>query len=321
MKMAMHKRFHPCWSGLLLFLVIGLPLQAQDVDELQEDGPMQQGHRAYVSGNYQHAARLWKPLAEQGVSQAQFYLSTLYARGNGLEEDPVAALSWLTRAAHGGYPAAQFNLGNRFFQGLWVKRDYDMALAWWRKAADNGVPRAAYNIGGLYFQGKGVKKDKGEALRWYRRAAEAGSTEAKVVLAKLEEGGEPAFVPSAGTTPAGSRSQQQARVAEPSPRKPLPVAVSTPEESAVWIREQPDKHYSIQLFAANTVPAIEAYLQDFVALDRLAVFGFARDDKPYFAVIHGSYPSLAAARERAAALTGTSTWVRSFAGIKKIMVE
>lgn len=308
-------RRYPFWLLLLLFSV---PLHAVE-DEVDEEEPMQLGHQAYVSGEYGKAARIWKPLAEQGIAQAQFYLSNLYARGEGVEKDPVAALSWLTRSARAGYPAAQFNLGNRFFKGLWVKQDYGKAREWWGKAAEQKVARAAHNIGGLYYQGTGVEKNIAEALRWYRRAADGGSIESKVVLAKLE---------SRGRAPSGVHQAQKAAAVKPekgkatAPPKPkVPVVVSTPEESATWIREQPAKHFTIQLFAANAVPAIEEFLQGFDSLDRLAVFGFARDNKPYFAVIHGSYPTKADANARAASLTGASTWIRSFGGIRKIMVE
>jgi uncharacterized protein len=308
--------WRPALAVMLLLFALK-PLRAADLEE--DGGPMQLGHRAYASGEFKLAASLWQPLAEHGAAQAQFYLSNLYGRGEGVEADTAKALSWLTRAAEGGYPAAQFNLGNRYYQGRWVKQDFEKAAYWWRKADAQGMTRATFNLAGLYYQGKGVKQDRAEALRWYRKAAEAGSTEAKVVLSKLEDAKEltarensaqPDVEPPAVTTPAA--------VSAP---PPVSVAVSTPEESKVWIKQQPPSHYTIQLFAANSVPAIEDYLKDFQPLHRLAVFGFAREGKPYYAVIHGSYPSAQAAKAVADRLTGVSTWLRSFASVRQVMAE
>jgi hypothetical protein len=317
--------------ALMIFLLLGLAqIGLAEDDELRsEDEPMQLGHRAYVSGDYRQAARIWTPLAEQGLAQAQFYLSNLYTQGEGVEADPVAALSWLTRAATAGHAAAQFNLGNRHYQGLWVKQDYRQAWEWWGKAAEQGVRQAAFNIAGLYYRGQGVEKDRAKALYWYRRAAGAGSLEAKVVLAKLEAGGEAALaVPEIKPTPASeSKAKPKADTAEPQAQSQsqaqsqAPVVVGTPEESATWIKQQQPDHYTVQVYAANNVPAVGRFIRDLEARDRLAVFGFARDGKPYFAVIQGSYASFKEASAKAAELTGLSTWVRDFASIRKVMVE
>jgi TPR repeat protein len=295
---------------VVLLLVSGIA-QAVDEELLADEEPMQLGHQAYVSGDFKQAAKIWTPLAERGLAQAQFYLSNLYAQGEGVEDDPVAALSWLSRSANGHYPAAQFNLGNRYYQGLWVKRDYAKALEWWGKAAEQGVPKAAFNMAALHYLGLGTKKNVAEAMHWYRRAAEAGSLEAKVVLAKLEEGGQPPVA-----------EPQLAKVpAKPAKPSNQPVVVGTPEESAAWIKAQAPDHYTVQLYAANTVSAVERFIQGLDAGDRLAVFGFPRDGKPYFAVIQGSYPSSEAAKAKAMEMTGQSTWVRNFAGIRAIMAE
>lgn len=304
------------WRSILWLLwCVGGIAWALDGELLIDEEPMQLGHQAYVSGDYQRAAQIWMPLAERGLAQAQFYLSNLYARGEGVEADPVAALSWLARSANAGYAAAQFNLGNRYYQGLWVKPDPAQALKWWRMAAQQDLAKAAFNLAVLYYRGEGVEKNQAEALHWYRRAAELGLVEAKVVLAKLEAGGE-----AVQLRPAVPQLKPQPQPDEPQRAKKV-VVVGTPEESAAWIKAQAPHHYTVQLFAANRISAVESFLQGLEVRDRLAVFGFARDDKPYFAVIQGSYASKAEAQKKAQELTGLSTWVRSFASVGQVMVE
>lgn len=304
------------WSGLALAL---------GDEEPRDHGPMQLGHEAYVSGDFKTALQMWKPLAEQGAAQAQYYLSGLYARGEGVPRDEKTALAWLTKAAGAGYAAAQFNLANQYFQGQGgVAQDLAKARHWWELAADQNLHKAAFNLGSLYYQGKGVDKDVAEALNWYRKAADMGSVEAKVVLAKLEEAGtiesiqgERAPVRTAQSESAKGGTAAQSRQPQPT----APVTVGTPEDSATWIKAQPVGNYTIQLYAANNLAAIEAFVQKVEAQDRLGIFGFARDGKPFYAVIQGSYPTAAAAKAEANRLVGVSTWVRSFNSIRKLMVE
>lgn len=305
------------WSGLALAL---------GDEEPRDHGPMQLGHEAYVSGDFKTALQMWKPLAEQGAAQAQYYLSGLYARGEGVPKDEKAALAWLTKAAGAGYAAAQFNLANQYFQGLGVPQDFAKARHWWELAADQNLHKAAFNLGSLYYQGKGVDKNTQQALNWYRKAADMGSVEAKVVLAKLEEAGAIESIqgerPAARTAQAGSdkAAKTSDKVMLP-PQPSAPISVGTPEDSATWIKAQPVGNYSIQLYAANSLAAIETFVQKIEVHDRLAIFGFARDGKPFYAVIQGSYPTAAAAKAEANRLVGVSTWVRSFNSIRKLMVE
>lgn len=54
---------------------------------------------AYTRGDYATAARRWLPMAEAGNAEAQFLLATLYARGQGVSRDPIAAYKWYWAAA------------------------------------------------------------------------------------------------------------------------------------------------------------------------------------------------------------------------------
>ena len=44
----------------------------------------QDGMDAYKRKDYKEAFRLWKPLAEQGVAEAQYNVGLLYRRGQGV---------------------------------------------------------------------------------------------------------------------------------------------------------------------------------------------------------------------------------------------
>lgn len=90
---------------------------------------------AYDRGDYTRAARLFRPLAEQGVAPAQFHLGLMYERGRGVPQDYRAALKWFRMAAEQGYAGPQLNLGLMYERGRGVRRDFIRAHMWYNVAA------------------------------------------------------------------------------------------------------------------------------------------------------------------------------------------
>lgn len=64
-----------------------------------------------VAQDYIQAAQCYSQAADQGHSQAQLNLATLYEHGQGVTQDEAKARTWLTRAANLGNAAAQYRLG------------------------------------------------------------------------------------------------------------------------------------------------------------------------------------------------------------------
>lgn len=69
------------------------------------------GKKAYDQGDYLTAAREWKPLADQGHPEAQYWLGTLYEYGQGVEKDEQTGRRLQLLSAEGGYEYAQNALG------------------------------------------------------------------------------------------------------------------------------------------------------------------------------------------------------------------
>jgi len=63
---------------------------------------MDEGWAAYGSGDYATALREWRPLAEQGVSEAQYNLGIMYRDGDGEPQNYVQAYIWFNLAATQG---------------------------------------------------------------------------------------------------------------------------------------------------------------------------------------------------------------------------
>jgi TPR repeat protein len=133
--------------------------------------PIEQGAAAYARGDYATAVRLWRPMAEQGIADAQLNMATLYEHGQGVPQDYVMAAMFYRKAGEQGIADAQFALAMLYQNGQGVPHDDAAALGWFRKAADQGVAEAQFNLGVIYFNGQGAAKDYVAAHKWFSLAA------------------------------------------------------------------------------------------------------------------------------------------------------
>ena len=113
--------------------------------------------------------------AEAGDPASQGELGYLLLRGIGLDQDPAAALEWLTRAAEAEDPVAQRELGYAYYFGEGVEQDRTAARKWYQKAARQGDAAAQRELGQIYLSGEGAKQDYEKALKWFQKAADQGN--------------------------------------------------------------------------------------------------------------------------------------------------
>ncbi len=113
--------------ALLLVLIgaAGAPESIVAADSIEE------AEFAYDRGEYTQAARLFSPLAEQGLASAQFYLGLMHEKGRGVRQDYPTALTWFRKAAAQGYAGPQNNLGLMYERGRGVRKDLVRALMWY----------------------------------------------------------------------------------------------------------------------------------------------------------------------------------------------
>ncbi len=95
---------------------------------------------AYPRGDYAMAIRELRPLAEQGVAEAQSNLGVMYERGQGVPQDYAEAVKWYRKAAEQGNASAQHNLGVMYDKGGGVPQDYVQAHKWYNLAASRHPP-------------------------------------------------------------------------------------------------------------------------------------------------------------------------------------
>ncbi len=96
--------------------------------------------KAKLAGLALTALREWRPLAEQGNANAQFFLGFMYANGLGVSQDYAEALQWYRKADEQGYAKAQNNLGLMYGKGQGVPQDDAQAHMWYNLAASTSPP-------------------------------------------------------------------------------------------------------------------------------------------------------------------------------------
>ena len=132
------------------------------------------GVTAYLNRDFQTAVREFRPLADRGDADAQTFLASMYARGEGVPQDHAEAVKWLKLAADQGLVGAQFKLAVLYENGWGVARDYAEAASWHRRAAERGFVLGQLNLGAAYTTGRGVPQDYIQAHMWFNLAAAQG---------------------------------------------------------------------------------------------------------------------------------------------------
>lgn len=143
------------------------------------------GRSAYISGDYETALKILKPLAEQGDPEAEKIMGMMYDYGHGVDKDKREALKWYIKAAEQGNPDIQYHVGAKYFHGDGTGQDYVEAARWWELAAAGGQVDAQFNLGLMYYRGMVKEKDDAKAAQLFREAAEQGHGDAQYVLGLL----------------------------------------------------------------------------------------------------------------------------------------
>lgn len=174
---------HPIPSLLFAFVLFLMSLSAAQA------GALNDGLRAFKSGDYPRAMAHWKPLAEKNNPDALYNIGLLYMKGLGVDEDFRAAKHWFKQAAKYGSVDAAYNLGVIYKQRRFGYPSSKDALYWWRQAAERGHPESQFNLGVMLAYGNGTKKDLPAALKLWQQAARQSNANAINTLAQVYDQG------------------------------------------------------------------------------------------------------------------------------------
>lgn len=154
---------------LLLLLTLQANISAADLAT---------GLNAAARMDWATAFKEFKPLAEQGDSNARVNLGNLYMRGLGVTQSYQEALHWYQLAAQQGNRTGQGKVALIHYHGLGVEPNHAEAIKWFTQAANQGDPESAIILGTLYASGDGVPPNRVQAYLWYGVAADLGKKQA-----------------------------------------------------------------------------------------------------------------------------------------------
>ena len=146
-----------------------------------------EGFVAYHSGDYKTALNEFKPLAQQGHSDAQYNLGYMYLYGQSVLQSDKEAVKWYRLAAQQGHSDAQKDLAFMYRYGDRVLQSDKEAVKWYRLAAEQGDADAQNNLAIMYDNGKGVLQNYILGHMWFNLAAYNGRSNATLLLTVIAD--------------------------------------------------------------------------------------------------------------------------------------
>ena len=130
--------------------------------------------------------------AEQGHTEAQGHVASMYEDGSGLRKDEALAFEMYTKLALQDEEdvVTQFSLGRMYHDGRGCDQSYELAFEWHTKAALQGYDHSQYCLALLYKYGKGCDQSSEQAFEWCAKAALQGDPWSQYTIADLYHTGD-----------------------------------------------------------------------------------------------------------------------------------
>lgn len=190
-----------CSLALVMTATTSQPSFAQSAKDDQK-GPwvlFRFGFSAYKNGRKDEALKAYRDAAEQGHAGARWKLATMYASGDGVQEDDYEAFRLYEGLVNeGAAPGtrdetfvahALMSLANYLRRGIPnspVSADPSRARQLFLQAASQfGDADAQFELGRMYLTGEGGPADPVTAARWFNLAARKGHIGSKAMLGKI----------------------------------------------------------------------------------------------------------------------------------------
>lgn len=132
---------------------------------------------------YHEAFEYMNRAAMGGEPRAQYLVSQMYSKGEGVRQDFAQSILWCEKAANGGDLNAQLYMAELYDKGDVLDVNLQKSVEWYRMVADKGNAKASFKLGRMYFDGRGVPQDYAKAFSLYVKAAESGYVPAMESLA------------------------------------------------------------------------------------------------------------------------------------------
>ena len=122
------------------------------------------GLKAFNDGNYKVALNDWKPLAEEGVSNAQYNIGLMYHNGLGVTQDYNEAFKWFLISSEQGNLNSIRLLSTMYALGNGIPKDFLKSYMWAKIGANNDDQNSKLMLNGLVKEMSNSDLDKANAL-------------------------------------------------------------------------------------------------------------------------------------------------------------
>jgi TPR repeat protein len=150
------------------------------VVEIIVDLPIQIIEELVMSGKTKDAIKQIQGLADNGDSDAAYYLAKLYQEGDVVKENFKTSAKYLQMAADLGNTKAMMEIAQYGYMCAKSEFDREEVFDWFHKAALSGNSEAEMIISYLYLMGYGCEENKILADMWHLKARIDDFDETKV---------------------------------------------------------------------------------------------------------------------------------------------
>ena len=155
------------------------PLAEQGVAQAQHLLGWVVGKKTKAARSHGEALKLFREAVRNGCLHSYKYIGLIFELGQGVPQNKTYAVACYHTAAYWGDSQAQNKLGILYRDGVDVRRDLDHAFHWFFEAARRGNTEGLCNLANLFKEGVGVGKDLVQSALFFDLAMGLGCPKAK----------------------------------------------------------------------------------------------------------------------------------------------
>lgn len=189
------KRIITIFFGLLLSIFS--VCAAEEPVIMNDDDHFIAGVRYLREKNFKSAADCFRPLAEKGHGQAQYFYGSLLCSGSGVSKDPERAFDYYTAAEKSAdlpdyvRHNLEYCIANMYISGQGIPKDENTALQFFIQSGEGNDEEALIALGQIYLHGHGsIPKDLKQAKYWLEKAGLAGDGKSSFSVGQMYSNGD-----------------------------------------------------------------------------------------------------------------------------------
>ena len=109
----------------------------------------EKGLKEFNKGNYEAALNIWEPLANEGISNAQYNVGLMHHNGLGTKQDFKAAFKWFLKSSEQGNLNSIRLISTMYALGNGIKKDFLRSYMWAKIGSDNNDQNSKILLDGL----------------------------------------------------------------------------------------------------------------------------------------------------------------------------